>query len=87
MLGRSYLSLVYYMEAAAAFARASAVKPEDADLLADYAFALGMANDQRLSGQPKELIDKALKLDLSWRAPRLMRRRTTRKRLVTGNAC
>ena len=63
MLGRSYLTLEKYKEAAAAFARASAVKPDDADLLADYAFALGMANDQRLSGQPKELIDKALKLD------------------------
>jgi cytochrome c-type biogenesis protein CcmH len=63
MLGRSYLTLEKYKEAAAAFARASAVKPEDADLLADYAFALGMANDQRLSGEPKELIDKALKLD------------------------
>lgn len=63
MLGRSYLTLEKYKEAAAAFARASAVKPEDADLLADYAFALGMANGQRLSGQPQELINKALKLD------------------------
>jgi len=32
-------------------------------LLADHAFALGMANGQRLSGQPQELIDRALKLD------------------------
>lgn len=63
MLGRSYLTLEKYKEAAVAFARASALKPEDADLLADYAFALGMANGQRLRGQPKELIDKALKLD------------------------
>ena len=63
MLGRSYLTLEKYKEAANAFARASASRPEDADLLADYAFALGMANGQRLSGQPQELIDKALKLD------------------------
>lgn len=63
MLGRSYLTLEKYQEAAAAFARASALKPDDADLLADSAFALGMANGQRLRGQPQELIDKALKLD------------------------
>ena len=63
MLGRSYLTLEKYKDAAIAFARASALRPDDADLLADYAFALGMANGQRLSGQPQELIDKALKLD------------------------
>jgi len=63
MLGRSYLTLEKYKEAAGAFARASALKTDDADLLADHAFALGMANGQRLSGQPQELIDKALKLD------------------------
>lgn len=63
MLGRSYLSMERYRDAAAAFSRASALKPDDADLLADYAFALGMANGQRLQGQPQELINKALKLD------------------------
>ncbi len=63
MLGRSYLTLEKYKEAAVAFARASALRPDDADLLADYAFALGMANGQRLHGQPQELINKALKLD------------------------
>ena len=52
MLGRSCLTLEKYKEAAIAFARASALKPDDADLLADYAFALGMANGQRLRGQP-----------------------------------
>jgi cytochrome c-type biogenesis protein CcmH len=63
MLGRSYLSMERYRDAAVALARASALKPDDADILADYAFALGMANGQRLRGQPQELIDKALKLD------------------------
>jgi cytochrome c-type biogenesis protein CcmH len=63
MLGRSYLSMERYKDAAGAFARASELSPNDADLLADYAFALGMANDRRLSGQPQELINKALKLD------------------------
>jgi cytochrome c-type biogenesis protein CcmH len=63
MLGRSYLSMEKYRDAATAFSRASALKPDDADLLADYAFALGMANGQRLQGQPQELINKALQLD------------------------
>lgn len=63
MLGRSYLNLEKYSEASNAFAKATALKPDDADLLGDYAFALGMANGQRLSGQPLELINKALKID------------------------
>jgi cytochrome c-type biogenesis protein CcmH len=63
MLGRSYLTMEKYKDATVAFARASALTPEDADLLADYAFSLGMANGQRLRGQPQELINKALKLD------------------------
>jgi len=63
MLGRSYLNLEKYSEASKAFAKASALKPDDADLLVDYAFSLGMANGQRLSGPPLELINKALKLD------------------------
>ena len=63
MLGRSYLTLENYQQAAAAYARASALLPGDADLLADYAFSLGMANGQRLSGQPQELIERELKLD------------------------
>lgn len=63
MLGRSYVNLKKYSEASNAYAKASALKPDDADLLGDYAFALGMANGQRLEGQPVELIDKALRLD------------------------
>ncbi|MGI9068350.1 MAG: c-type cytochrome biogenesis protein CcmI [Pyrinomonadaceae bacterium] len=63
MLGRSYVNLEKYKEASNAYAKATALKPDDADLLGDYAFALGMANGQRLQGQPVELINKALKLD------------------------
>lgn len=63
MLGRSYVNLEKYSEATNAYARATALKPDDADLLGDYAFAMGMANGQRLQGQPLELINKALKLD------------------------
>lgn len=63
MLGRSYVTLGKYPEASNAYSKAAALKPDDADLLGDYAFALGMANGQRLKGQPAELINKALKLD------------------------
>ncbi|MGI9168032.1 MAG: c-type cytochrome biogenesis protein CcmI [Pyrinomonadaceae bacterium] len=63
MLARSYGSLEKYGDASAAYAKATALKSNDADLLADYAFALAMANGQQLQGEPTELIDKALKLD------------------------
>jgi cytochrome c-type biogenesis protein CcmH len=63
MLGRSYVSLEKYSEATNAYGKASALRPGDADLLSDYAFAMGMASGQRLEGQPLELINKALKLD------------------------
>jgi len=63
MLARSYMSFEKYTEASAAYAKASALKPDDADLLADYAFALAMASGQQLQGKPVELVNKALKLD------------------------
>jgi cytochrome c-type biogenesis protein CcmH len=63
MLGRSYLTLEKYEEAAESYAKATALKPDDADLWADYAFAMAMANGQRLAGPPQKLIKKALSLD------------------------
>jgi cytochrome c-type biogenesis protein CcmH len=63
MLGRSYLSLEKYPEASNAFAKATTLKTDDADLWADYAFALAMANGRQLQGQPEELIAKALQID------------------------
>lgn len=63
MLGRSYISLEKYSEASNAYAKAAALKTDDADLLADYAFAVAMANGQQLQGQPLELVKRALQLD------------------------
>ena len=63
MLGRSYNSLGKYSEASAAYEKATALKSDDADLWADYAFNLAMANGKRLAGKPTEIINKALKLD------------------------
>lgn len=62
MLGKSYSMLERYPDASNAYAKATALKKDDADLLANYAFALGMANGQTLAGRPTELLQQALKL-------------------------
>jgi cytochrome c-type biogenesis protein CcmH len=63
MLGRSYVSLEKYPEASNAYAKAVALKGDDADLLTEYAFALAMANNRQLQGQPADLVRKALQID------------------------
>lgn len=63
MLGRSYTSMEKYQEASDAYAKATALKSDDADLWADYAFTMAMVNGQRLQGKPQELIAKSLQLD------------------------
>ncbi|MBZ0096734.1 MAG: c-type cytochrome biogenesis protein CcmI [Sulfuricella sp.] len=63
MLARSYASIGKYDESARAFEKAAELFPDDARLLADYADALAMAQGQNLQGKPRELINKALKLN------------------------
>jgi len=63
MLGRSYTSMGKYKEASDAYAKATALKSDDADLWADYAYTMAMANGQQLQGRPQELIKKSLQLD------------------------
>ena len=63
MLGRSLSVLDRYPEAAAAYANAVKRSPPSAQLLADYANALAMAQGQRLEGEPERLIAQALKLE------------------------
>jgi cytochrome c-type biogenesis protein CcmH len=63
LLGRSYASLERYPEAADAYAKAAVRAPRDAQLLADFAEALGMARGQRLEGEPEQLIARALELE------------------------
>ena len=62
MLGRSYLNLEKYNEASNAYAKAAALKKDDADLLTEYAFALAMTNGRQLQGRPAELIKEALRI-------------------------
>jgi cytochrome c-type biogenesis protein CcmH len=63
MLARSYSSMSRFGEAAGAYAKATELQPNNADLMADYAYVSAMANQQRLEGQPTELINQALKID------------------------
>jgi cytochrome c-type biogenesis protein CcmH len=63
MLGRAYRATERHEEAAKAFARASALKPDDAELLADQAESLAISRGRNLAGEPTRLLDRALKLD------------------------
>lgn len=63
MLGRSYAVLDRFPEAVSAYANAVKRSPPDAQLLADYADALAMAQGRRLQGEPERIIAQALKVD------------------------
>lgn len=63
MLGRSYTTLEKYSDASNAYAKAAVLKPDDVDLLTDFAFVLAMANGRQLQGEPFELVKKALRID------------------------
>ena len=63
MLGRSHMALGRFKEAAEAYANATARMPKDAQLLADYADALGMAQGRSLKGEPERIIARALAAD------------------------
>jgi len=62
MLARSYNSMERFGEAAGAYAKATELNPNDADLWAEYAFVTAMANNQKLNGQAVELVNHALKI-------------------------
>lgn len=63
MLARSYVVLGRYQEAVEAFRHLSQRAPQDAQLYADWADALGGAQNGTLLGEPETLIGKALALD------------------------
>lgn len=63
MLARSYSSMDRFGEATGAYAKATELKPDDADLWAEYAFATAMANNHKIDGKAVELINQALKVD------------------------
>jgi cytochrome c-type biogenesis protein CcmH len=63
MLARSYSSMERFGAATGAYAKATELSPNNADLWAEYAFATAMAGGQQLEGKPTELIKQALKVD------------------------
>jgi cytochrome c-type biogenesis protein CcmH len=63
MLARSYAALERFPQATEAYAKAAALQPADAALLADYADALAMTQGQTLAGEPTRLIERALRAD------------------------
>lgn len=63
MLARSYAVMERFPEAAKAYAAAVERVPNDAQLLADYADTLAMAQGRSLEGEPEKLIAKALTID------------------------
>jgi cytochrome c-type biogenesis protein CcmH len=63
MLARTYGALGRFAEAAGAYAKAEAKFPQNAQLLADYADTLAMAQGQSLQGKPDALVQRALQAD------------------------
>ncbi len=63
LLARSYVAMERHAEAVPIFEKAVNLNPDDAQLLADYADALGFHQGRKLEGKPDTLIQKALKID------------------------
>lgn len=63
LLARSYAALRRFEDASRAYARAIALTPDDAQLLADQADVLSMLQDGHTAGEPQRLIERALQLD------------------------
>ena len=63
MLGRSYAVLARFDEAIPAYRKVLALRPRDAQAMADLADALAMKQQRRFSGEPMALITAALAVD------------------------
>jgi cytochrome c-type biogenesis protein CcmH len=63
LLARSYVGMGRYPDAVPIFEKAVKLIPDDAQLLADYADALGVVHGRKLEGKPEVLIQQALKID------------------------
>ena len=63
MLARSYLVLEDYPKALATYARLGELRPDDPDVLADWADVMAATREGDVSGEPERLVLKALDLD------------------------
>jgi cytochrome c-type biogenesis protein CcmH len=62
MLGRAYKALERYPDAVEALSRAAKLRPQDPEILVEYAEALGLARGGDLGGEPTALLERALQL-------------------------
>ena len=62
MLGRSYVYMQQYQNAADVFAELNKRKPNDPAVMLHYADALAMARNGQMGGEPAELVFQAVKL-------------------------
>lgn len=62
LLARSYLAANRAVDALGAYRKAVALLPDNADLLVEYANALGIANNRSLTGKPQQLVERALQI-------------------------
>jgi cytochrome c-type biogenesis protein CcmH len=63
MLAHSYDMLGKFAESSKAYATLARLLPKDAQVLADYADALAVANGRTLAGEPTDLVKRALAID------------------------
>ena len=63
MLARSYSVLGRFPESAAAYGRAAGLLPPDAQMLADFADTIAMAQGRKLLGEPEKLVRRSLEID------------------------
>lgn len=63
MLGRTQMILGQPQEAQVAYRKALALRPDDPRLLADLAELIGITHGHSLTGEPTQLLDRALAID------------------------
>jgi len=63
LLARSYNAMGRTQDALDAYKHLAKIAPNDPQVLADYADALALARGKNLSGEPAEIIQRALKID------------------------
>lgn len=69
VLARTYYVLGRAKDAAVAYERASALAPDNADLLADFADAVAITQDRSLEGRPEAIVARALRANPNqWKA-------------------
>lgn len=63
LLARSYNAMGRTKEALDAYAHLAKIAPNDPQVLADYADALALSRGKNLSGEPAEIVQRALRID------------------------